>query len=96
MMPVPDAKMRGMRTTVRIDDGLYREVKARAARSGRTVGELIEDALRASLHAAPAAGTPLRPLPVFGGSGVMPGVDLTSNASIRGAMEEGLAMDARR
>jgi predicted HicB family RNase H-like nuclease len=35
-----------MRTTVRIDDRLLVEAKRRAAMSGRTLNELIEDALR--------------------------------------------------
>ena len=30
-----------MRTTIRIDDALYREVKERAARSGRTVAAVL-------------------------------------------------------
>ncbi|WP_250578262.1 ribbon-helix-helix protein, CopG family, partial [Mycobacterium tuberculosis] len=34
-----------MRTTIRIDDELYREVKAKAARSGRTVAAVLEDAV---------------------------------------------------
>jgi predicted transcriptional regulator len=38
-----------MRTTVRIDDELYRAVKEQAARTGRAIGEVIEDALRRSL-----------------------------------------------
>ena len=35
-----------MRTTIRIDDDLYREVKERAARAGRTVAAVLEDAVR--------------------------------------------------
>ena len=51
-MLITDAKMPNMRTTIRIDDELYREVKARAARSGRTVAAVLEDAVRRGL--APA------------------------------------------
>ena len=82
-----------MRTTVTIDDALYRRVKSHAAQSGRTVGAVIEDAIRASL-----AGS--RPkldavdLPVYGGSGVQPGVDLTSNAALRDTMDENVAINA--
>ena len=35
-----------MRTTIRLDDSLFAEVKAEAARTGRTMTEVIEDALR--------------------------------------------------
>lgn len=85
-----------MRTTIRIDDELYREVKAQAARAGRTVGELIEDAVRRSVSSTgPAApAPPLPPLTVYGGSGVLPGVDLTSNASLREVMDREEAVDA--
>lgn len=86
-----------MRTTVRIEDDLYAAVKARAARSGRTVAEVIEDALRRALtETSPGAGTALAPLPTFGGSGVLPGIDLASNTAMRDAMEEDVELDARR
>ena len=35
-----------MRTTLTIDDDLYRRAKAHAALSGQSVGAVIEDALR--------------------------------------------------
>ena len=38
-----------MRTTVKIDDQLLADAKAQAARSGRTLNEVVEDALRESL-----------------------------------------------
>ncbi len=86
-----------MRTTIRIDDELYHEVKAQAARTGRTVGALIEDAVRRSVSSAVAEpAPPLAPLPVYGGSGVLPGVDLTSSASLREVMEADEAVDALR
>jgi hypothetical protein len=88
MMPV-------MRTTIRIDDELYRSVRERALRSGRTVGEVIEDAVRASLHREePDATVP--PLPTFTGSGPLPGVDLSDNRAVRDVMDDGTALDALR
>lgn len=85
-----------MRTTVRLDDDLYRQAKITAARTGRTVAEVIEDALRTSLAAAdrPPA-SPLPPLSTFGSRGPLPGVDLTSNAATLDAMDE-VPVDARR
>lgn len=39
-----------MDTTIRnLDEELYRELKARAARSGRTIGETLNEAIRAYL-----------------------------------------------
>lgn len=86
-----------MRTTIRIDDELYRAVKERAARTGRTVGELVEDAVRRLLSTGEAQGPdPLPSLPVYGGSGVVPGVDLTSGASLRELMDEDVPARALR
>jgi len=82
---------------VRIDDDLYAVVKASAARSGRTVAEVIEDALRRAMtEGAASSGNELVPLPTFGGSGVLPGIDLASDAALRDAMEEDVELDARR
>ena len=64
-----------MRTTIKLDDELLKEVKGIAARSGRSMNDVIEDAIRESLarrkpsHAAQRFETP-----VFQGDGVMPGV----------------------
>ena len=86
-----------MRTTISIDDELYRAVKEQAARSGRTIGEIIEDAVRRSLsRLREQTGGPLPPLPTYGGSGVLPGVDLTSNAALRDVMDAGESVDALR
>ncbi|MGH8895654.1 MAG: ribbon-helix-helix domain-containing protein [Egibacteraceae bacterium] len=86
-----------MRTTITIDDELYRTVKQRAAQSGRTVGEIIEDAVRRALDERPRTGNePLAPLPTYGGTGVLPGVDLTNNAALRDLMDADEPVDALR
>jgi hypothetical protein len=85
-----------VRTTIRIDDDLYREAKATAARSGRSVGDLIEDALRTALRSRKEPRAELGELPVFGGSGVMPGVDLADPRALRELMDEGRSTDALR
>jgi hypothetical protein len=95
-MLVIDADMLAvMRTTIRIDDGLYRRAKAAAARSGRTVSEVIEDAVRTSLQTRPSAGEP-PDLPVYGGSGTMPGIDLSDGAALRETMDEDESLSALR
>ncbi len=85
-----------MRTTIRIDDDLYREVKARAARSGRTVAAVLEDAVRRGLNpSTPQQANPYAIRPV-GSGGLRPGVDLSSNAAVAEAMDEGISVDALR
>jgi plasmid stability protein len=85
-----------MRTTIRIDDELYRQVKAMAARSGRTVAAVLEDAVRRGLSPSeprPASRYVVRPM---GRGGLRPGVDLSSNASASEAMDEAASIDALR
>lgn len=55
-----------MATTLRIDESLYREAKAEAARQGVTITRFIEDALRLKLGAGGTTrqGSPLS-LPTF-------------------------------
>jgi plasmid stability protein len=85
-----------VRTTIRIDDELYREVKAKAARSGRTVAAVLEDAVRRGL--APSERPPGGRYSVqsMGAGGLQPGVDLSSNATVAEAMDEGTSVDALR
>lgn len=70
-----------MRTTVSINDDLLAAAKAAARRRGRTLGQLLEDALRREI-AAPRSSDPPA-VPVFrGGTGPQPGVSLRSNRSL--------------
>lgn len=64
-----------MRTTIRIDDRLFTELKKLAAVEGRTLAAVIEDALREALsrRERQLSGAPFS-LPTFGGSGLAPGV----------------------
>ncbi|MFT4188965.1 MAG: type II toxin-antitoxin system VapB family antitoxin [Aeromicrobium sp.] len=68
-----------MRTTITIDDQLLAETKQLAARSHRTIGSVIEDALRRLLldQAEASSATPVR-LPRFSYErpGLREGVDL--------------------
>jgi hypothetical protein len=74
-----------MRTTVNIHDGLLETVKRRAQEEHRTLGDVIEEALRAYLTPSESRTGP--PLKVFDGPlGVRPGVDLSTNAGIYDAM----------
>ena len=85
-----------MRTTVAISDELLRAAKRRARADGRTLGEVIDDALRREL-ALSHRDEPRPPVPVFAaGTGPMPGVDLTSNRALHETLDEGVDLDARR
>ena len=77
-----------MRTTVKIDDRLLAEAKTQAAKSGRTLNAVIEDALRAAL-AQRQRGRDGRSsdLPTFRGSRLLPGVDLDDTAALLERME---------
>ncbi len=77
-----------MRTTIRINDQLLNEAKQLAARSGKSLTSIIEDALRESL--ARQRGSVKRErvrLVTFSGKGLLPGVDLDDTAALQDVME---------
>ena len=81
-----------MRTTITIDDQLLAEAKEIAARSGRTLNSVVEDALRASLaRQRRDRSRPKLKLPTFAGSQLRPGVDLDDGAGLVDLMEEAQA-----
>jgi hypothetical protein len=75
-----------VRTTLQLDDALISDAKVLAARTGRTLSQVIEDALRQTLvprqRAAPASPLPTSP-------GVpRAGVQLDDNAALRDLMDD--------
>lgn len=77
-----------MRTTVDLDERLLTQVKTVAARSGRTMSAVIEDAVRVSV--ARQVDVDRRPppaLPTISGGGLQPGVDLDDNSALLDLME---------
>ena len=79
-----------MRTTVTISDALLVEAKTRAAASGRTLNQVIDDALRAAFARQRAEARSDGPaLPVLRGSRLIPGVDLDDSAALIALMERG-------
>ena len=85
-----------MRTTLSIDDDLYRRAKAAAALRGSSVTSLIEDALRRALD-APQSPAPAPDVPVARESGgPLPGVDLHDARSLAAILDEGRSLDALR
>ena len=79
-----------------IDDELLKRAKLAAVTSGRTLGQLVEDGLRITLADGERPRGLLAPLPTYGGTGVQPGVDLTSNVALRDRMDEDAGVDALR
>lgn len=85
-----------MRTTMNIDDDLYRRAKALAAAGGRSVTSVVEDALRIALMEFEQPST-FRGLPVSRqGGDVMPGVDLDDSRSLQAILDEGIPLGALR
>jgi hypothetical protein len=77
-----------MRTTIRIDDQLLLEAKRLAARTGRTLTAVVEDALREVVARQETAGrrAPVR-LTTAGVGGILPGVDLDDSAALLELMD---------
>lgn len=77
-----------MRTTIRLDDDLFLQLKQRAATSGKTLTAVIEDALRQAFS-SPASAPERKPFRMitFEGNGMQPGVDLDDSAALLELME---------
>jgi hypothetical protein len=76
-----------MRTTISIDDQVFRDAKRQAAEEGRTLGDLVTEALRARLSLRqPKEEKPWEPV-TYGKGGTLPGIDITNNAAVRDVMD---------
>ena len=71
-----------MRTTVRLPDTLMRAAKRRAQETGRTLTQLLEDAVRAELMQSTRPLRVAEPLPTYRGQGLQPGVDLSDASAL--------------
>ncbi len=80
-----------MRTTVDISDDLMRELKRVAADTQRSLKDLIEDAIRASLavRQAPQGTSTGQQVLTFKGKGIQPGVNLDSMRDLLDIMDGG-------
>ena len=77
-----------MRTTIRLDDQLLQQAKEYAARTGRSLTSVIEDALR-EMFARQKTGDRKPPvkLTTVTGNGLQPGVDLDDSAALLDLMD---------
>jgi hypothetical protein len=78
-----------MRTTIKLDDEVFRAYKQRAAARGTTFAQEVEDALRADLHGRRevAADEPFEVL-VFDGDGSRALIDIDDNRALQELMDE--------
>jgi plasmid stability protein len=78
-----------MRTTIKLDDDIFRAYKQRAAARGTTFAQEVEDALRADLHARreSTVSEPFETL-VFHGDGSQALIDVNDNRALQELMDE--------
>jgi hypothetical protein len=73
-----------MKTTLIMDDQVMAQLKREAARTSRTMSELVETALRSLLQKKANPADPA-PLPVYDGGGAI--VDIADRDALYGATE---------
>jgi hypothetical protein len=76
-----------MRTTLRLPDELYGDVRRRSLEDGVTVTSFIEQAIRRALSQDERSPRERFVVQPFEGSGTHPGVDLTDAAALADLME---------
>jgi hypothetical protein len=78
-----------VRTTIQLDDEVFRAYKQRAAARGTTFAHEVEDALRADLHSRREIATqePFQ-TPVFAGDDAPALVDVNDNRALQELMDE--------
>jgi hypothetical protein len=76
-----------MRTTVDLPPDLLAAAKERAAREGRSLSDVVGDAMRSSFARIAVAEREPVELPTFGNDGLQPGVDLDDSAALLDLME---------
>ena len=85
-----------MRTTLALDDELYRRAKAAAAQQGRTVTSMVEEGLRLVLD-SPYPGHEVPDLPIARETGgPLPGIDLHDARALAAVLDETRDTDALR
>jgi hypothetical protein len=87
-MRADDAVMYGVRTTFNIDDALLDRAHQVAAQTRRSLGDIVDDALRVLFAARTPNANPVTvTLPTYGGSGLQ-GVDLEGKEALAELLDE--------
>jgi hypothetical protein len=78
-----------MRTTLQINDSLYRRAKQKALESHRSLTQVVEEGLRLALatQSGPIERVEGLILAPFGGQGVQAGIDLDDMGTLLDAMD---------
>jgi len=76
-----------MRTTINVNDALLRRARELAIREGRSLGDVVDDALRV-LFTERAPASAVVSLPRYGGSGLRPGVDLEDKGALARLLDD--------
>jgi hypothetical protein len=76
-----------MRTTVDLPDDLLSEAMERTAREGKSLSEVVTDAVRSSFTRTAMAKGESVELPAFDGGGLQPGIDLDDSAVLLDLMD---------
>ena len=76
-----------MRTTVRLPPGLMTQVKKLARQTGRTMTQVIEDALRVAIASGRSTTPRTVTLVTTTGDGLQPGVDLDDTSALLDRMD---------
>lgn len=74
-----------MKTTLNIDDAVMKRLKEEAARTGRTMSELVEAGIRLILQGRPEAPPDLPDLPTWESGGAL--VDVADRDALHDVME---------
>jgi Arc/MetJ family transcription regulator len=81
--PLHDSDMH--RTTINLDEAVYRRVKKLAQRKGKSLARAIEDLLRVALGSGTTVDVAL---PLHRGNGPLPGVDIADRERLYDLMEQ--------
>jgi hypothetical protein len=76
-----------MRTTVRLPPGLMAQVKRLARESGRTMTQVIEDALRVAVARGKTTASHPVTIVTATGDGLQPGIDLDDTSALLDRMD---------
>jgi len=75
-----------MRTTLNISDDLLAEAKVLAVRTRRSIGAVVDDALRVLLRSDDPAAAAAWTFPTSGAGGLQPGVNLDDTEALADLM----------